>query len=143
MNKKVVLIIDEDSRRTERLDFIVRLGGYETQSFESGAAALNWVRCASPEEVLCILFNNSGGMNRIDGIVATWIDTGKIVPVVLVRRDKFELNQNFAIDKMDHIFICEPESVMQTLEILSAIEYDETSFALPQKRSLANGEGLR
>lgn len=140
MNKKVVLIIDEDSRRTERLDFIVRLGGYETQSFESGVAALNWVRCASPEEVLCVLFNNPGGLNRIDGIVATWIDTGKIVPVVLVRRGQFDCP---AIDKMGHVFICEPESVMQTLEILSAIEYDETSFVLPLKRSLAHGEDSR
>ena len=30
MNKKVVLVVDEDSHRAEKLLFIVRLGGYKT-----------------------------------------------------------------------------------------------------------------
>jgi hypothetical protein len=138
MNKKVVLIIDENKQRTERLDFIVRLGGYETQSFDSDAVALNWVRYAGQEEkVLCVLFNNPGDVARVEQICQSSIESEMFVPVVLVQRGHYSF---LAIDKKEHFFTCEPEGVMQTLDILSAIEYDEIEW--PRKTFQANGGAL-
>lgn len=122
MNKKVVLVVDEDSQRAEKLLFIVRLGGYDTRIFGSTQAALNWVKYGCSEgDALCLLFNSPGDFNRAEEIVAVWADAGMIVPVVLLQRGKGKWNQLLAIEEKDHFFVCEPESVLQTLEILTAI----------------------
>lgn len=144
MSKKMVLIVDEDSHRAERLDFIVRLGGYATRDFDCEAAALNWVRCGSLEEdVLCLLFNSPGDFDRAEQIVATWVASGKVVPVVLVKRGQCRINHLLTVDWHDYFFVCEPESVMQTLDILAAIEYSESAFVAPSKQFLAGGERAR
>lgn len=124
MSKKVVLIVDEDSHRAEKLLFIVRLGGYETRTFNGAAAALNWAKygCADGE-ILCLLFNHPGELTQAEEIFATWTASGMIVPVVLLQRGKGSWNQLLTIGEKDHFFVCEPESVLQTLDILLLIEY--------------------
>ena len=122
MNKKVVLVVDEDSHRAEKLLFIVRLGGYETRTFGSAAAALNWAKYGySDGEILCLLFNHPGELAQAEEILAIWTATGMIVPVVLLQRGKGSWNHLLTIDEKDHFFVCDPESVMQTLDILSVI----------------------
>lgn len=141
MKKKIVLVVDEDSRRAEKLLFIVRLGGYETQTFGSTAAALNWVKYGcSVSEILCLLFNHPGKQEQAEEVFATWTATGKIVPVVLVQREKSNRNHLHTIDEKDHFFVCEPESVMQVLDILSAIEGTDKGAAAGPEKFLACGE---
>lgn len=122
MNRKVVLVVDEDSHRVENLLFIVRLGGYVTRTFSSTAAALNWIKYGCTEDdALCLLFNNPGDFNLAEEIVAAWTAAGMTLPIVLLQRGKGNWNRLLAIGEKDHFFVSEPESVMQTLEILTAI----------------------
>lgn len=144
MNKKVVLIVDEDSRRAEKLHFIVRLGGYETQTFGSTAAAVNWVKYGcSAGEILCLLFNHPGKQEQAEEVFATWTASGKIVPVVLVQREKGNWHHLHTIDEMDCFFVCEPESVMQALDILSTIAYVDKGAEADPAKFLACGEVSR
>ena len=141
MKKKVVLVVDEDSRRAEKLLFIVRLGGYETQTFGSTAAALNWVKYGcSVGEVLCLLFNHPGKEEQAGEIFATWAAAGKTVPVVLVQREKGNWNHLLTLGEKDHFFVCEPENVMQVLDLLSAIECADKGAAAGSEKFLASGE---
>lgn len=141
MNKKVVLIVDEDSRRAEKLLFIVRLGGYETQTFGSTAAAVNWVKYGcSVGEILCLLFNHPGKQEQAEEVFATWTAAGKIVPVVLVQREKGNWNHLHTIGEKDYFFVCEPESVMQVLDILSTIECTDHGTATGPEKFLVCGE---
>lgn len=146
MNNKGVLIVDEDCFRAEKLVFIVRLGGYETRIFSSEAAALNWSQYGChEEETLCLLFNNPGGFDRAEQIVAAWRAAGMTLPVVLVQRGKDSWNQRLAIGEKDHFFVCEPESVMQTLNILTAIAADNRlgSGGYTEKRIRFMGEAAQ
>lgn len=141
MNKKIVLIVDEDSRRAEKLLFIVRLGGYETQTFGSAAAAVNWVKYGcSDGEILCVLINHPGKQQEAEEVFATWAATGKIVPVVLVQREKGNWNHLHTISEKDYFFVCQPESVMQALDILSTIAYTVNGTAKGPEEFLACGE---
>lgn len=122
MHNKIVLVVDEDSHRVEKLLFIVRLGGYLTQTFGSTAAALNWIQYGcSRDDALCLIFNNPGDFNRAEEVVAAWTAAGMTLPIVLLQRGQGNWNRLLAIGEKDHFFVCEPESVMQTLEILTAI----------------------
>lgn len=122
MNKKGVLIVDEDSQRAEKLVFIVRLGGYETRTFGSEAAALNWAKYGCAEgDALCLLFNNPGNFDRAEQIVTGWLATGMTLPMILVQRGQGSWNHLLTSGEKENFFVCEPESVMQTLDILSAI----------------------
>ena len=122
MNNKIVLVVDEDNLRAEKLLFIVRLGGYVTRIFGSTAAALNWIKYGCSEgEALCLLFNNPGDFNHAEEIAAEWVSAGMTLPVVLVKRGQGNWNRLLSVGEKDHFFVCEPESVMQTLEILTAI----------------------
>ena len=122
MNKKNVLVVDEDSLRAEKLLFILRLGGYVPRTFGSTAAALNWIKYGCAEgDALCLLFNYPGDFNRAEEIVAAWAVDGRTLPVVLLQRGQGNWNRRLAIGEKDHFFVCEPESVMQKLEILTAI----------------------
>ena len=144
MQKKVVLIVDEDSRRAEKLVFIVRLGGYETQTFGNTAAAVNWVKyCCSAGEILCLLFNHPCKEEQAGEIFATWAAAGKTVPFVLVQREKGNWNHLFTICEKDYFFICEPESVMQVLDILSTIEWTGNKTEADPEKFLASGEVSR
>lgn len=139
MNKKIVLVVDEDSRRAEKLLFIVRLGGYVTRTFGNTAAALNWIKYGCSEgEALCLLFNHPGDFNRAEEIVAAWVAVGMTLPVILLQRGHENWNRRLAIDEHDHFFVCEPESVMQTLEILAAITANNRRSE-PQK-TIVRGE---
>lgn len=122
MSKKMVLIIDEDGDRAEKLHFIVHLGGYTTRTFGSAAAAFNWAEYGCPQgEVLCLLINHPGQQESAEKVFATWMATGMIIPVVVVQRGKGDWHHLLNIGEQDHFFICTPESVMQTLDILSVI----------------------
>lgn len=122
MNKKVVLVVDDDNHRAEKLLFILRLGGYETRTFGNAATVFNWVKYGcSADEVLCILFNHPDGLQQAGEIFATWAGIGMIVPVVLLQREKGNWSQLLGIGETDLFFVCAPESVMQTLDILSVI----------------------
>lgn len=141
MNKKVVLIVDEDSRRAEKLCFIVRLGGYETQTFASTAAAVNWVKYGCPAgEILCVLINHLGKQEQPEEVFVTWTAAGKIVPIVLVQREKGNWSHLHTIGEKDYFFVCEPESVMQVLDILSAIAYIDNGTVADPEKFLACGE---
>lgn len=143
MSKKVVLIVDEDSQRTKRLTFMVRLGGYEVRNFDCEAEALNWASYACLEkEVLSLLFNRPGTFDRVEQIAATWIATGRSVPVVLVQKGPFNLDNVPLIEKDDLFFVCEPEGVMQTLDILSAVECGASGFYRPRRNHLSEGWGF-
>lgn len=144
MNKKVVLVVDEDSHRVEKLLFIVRLGGYETRTFNGAAAALNWAKYGcSDGEILCLLFNHPGELAQAEEIYATWTASGMIVPVVLLQRGKGSWNQLLSVGEKDHFFVCDPENVLQTLDILSVIAFaDKDAEACPEKM-LARREGPR
>lgn len=122
MNRKVVLIVDEDISRAEKLDFILRLGGYITRFFSCEKAALNWARYGcSDGEALCFLFNSRIEMDRAEEILSMWTADGMSLPVVLVQRGKGSWNHLLSLDTMEQFVVCEPESVMQTLEILTEI----------------------
>ena len=121
MNKKIVLVVDEDSLRAEKLLFILRLGGYVTQTFGSAAAAWNWIKYGFADgDALCLLFNNPGDFNRAEEIVAAWSAAGMTLPIVFLQRGQGSWHRLPAIGEQDHFFVCDPESVMQTLEILTA-----------------------
>ena len=144
MKKKVVLIVDEDNRRAEKLLFIVRLGGYETQTFGSTAAAVNWVKygCAVGE-ILCLLFNQPGKEEQAGEVFATWAAAGKIVPAVLVQREKGNWNHLLTICEKDYFFVCEPESVMQVLDILSTIKCTDNEVEADSETFFACSEVSR
>lgn len=144
MNKKVVLIVDEDSRRAEKLLFIVRLGGYETRTFSGAAVALNWAKYGCPDgEILCLLFNHPGELAQAEEIYATWAASGMIVPVVLLQRGKGSWNQLLTVGEKDHFFVCDPESVLQTLDILSVIAFADNDAEADPEIMLARREGPR
>lgn len=139
MNKKVVLIVDEDKARAEKLVFMVRLGGYEPQLFGSTAAALNWIKYGdSVNNILCLLFNHPAELRQTEEIFTAWAAAGMIVPVVLVQRGEDNWSHN-ARNK-DHFFVCMPEEVMQTLDILSVIEYADNDAPEVADKFLAYGE---
>lgn len=122
MNNKIVLVVDEDNLRAEKLLFIIRLGGYVTRTFGSTAAAWNWIKYGCTEDdALCLLFNNPGNFSRAEEIVAEWTAAGRTLPIVLLQRGQGNWNRLLSVGEKDHFFVCEPESVMQTLEILTAI----------------------
>ena len=124
MSKKIVLIIDEDGDRAEKLHFIVQLGGYAIRTFGSAAAAFNWAEYGCPQgEVLCLLLNDPGQQELAEKVFTTWMATGMLVPVVMVQRGKEDWNLLLNIGEQDHFFLCAPEDVMQTLDILSVINY--------------------
>jgi DNA-binding NtrC family response regulator len=143
MKKRVVLVVDEDSHRAEKIHFIVRLGGYETHTFGSAAAALNWVKYGCPVgQALCLLFNHPGELRQAEEIFATWTAAGRIVPVILLQRGKGSWYQLLSIGEKDHFFVCEPESVMQALDILSVIACaDRGAGAWPEKLFAAGNGG--
>lgn len=134
MSKKIVLIIDEDGDRAEKLHFLVQLGGYTTRTFNSVAAAFNWAEYGCQEgEVLCLLFNDPGQQEMAEKVFATWMATGMIMPVVMVQRGKEDWYHHLNIDEQDHFFLCTPEDVMQTLDILSAIASADSAAAGAKK----------
>jgi DNA-binding NtrC family response regulator len=140
MSKKIVLIVDEDGERAEKLHFIVQLGGYTTRTFNSASAAFNWAEYGCPQgEVLCLLFNHLGQEGMAEKVFATWMATGMIIPVVMVQRGKEDWNQLLNIGEQDHFFICAPESVMQTLDILSVINYTGSSAEAGSEELLSAG----
>lgn len=140
MNKKIVLIIDEDGDRAEKLHFIVQLGGYATRTFGSVAAAFNWAQYGCPQgEVLCLLLNDPGQQDLAEKIFATWMATGMIVPVVMVQRGKEDWNRLLNIGEQDHFFLCAPEGVMQTLDILSAIASGDSAAGGWSKKLVSVG----
>lgn len=143
MKKKGVLIVDENNQRAEKLDFIVRLGGYETRTFASEAAALNWAKygCTEEGDCLCLLFNNPGEFDRAEQIATFWSATGMTIPVVLVQRGQGSWNRTLSIKEKDHFFVCEPESVMQTLDILTAIAANNRCCAGTGNGKMATGRG--
>lgn len=122
MNNKRILVVAEDALRAEKLVFVVRLGGYETRVFDNEAAALNWAKYGChDEEVLCLVFNNSGGFERAEQIVSAWRIAGTVLPVILVQRGQGSWNQRLAIGEDEQFFVCEPEAVMQILDVLTEI----------------------
>lgn len=124
MSRKIVLIIDEDGDRAEKLHFIVQLGGYTIRTFSSVAAAFNWAEYGCPQgEVLCLLLNHPGQQEPAEKVFATWMATGMIVPVVMVQRGKKDWSHLLNIGEQDLFFLCTPEDVMNTLDILSVINY--------------------
>lgn len=127
MNKKSVLVVDEDKARLEKLLFIIRLGGYETQTFGSLPVALNWIKYGSAEsEDLCLVFNSPGEFHLVEEIVAAWSALGKKLPIILLQRGQAGWNRHLALDAMDPFFVCEPESLLQSLEVLTAISTKDT-----------------
>lgn len=142
MNKQIVLIVDEDSLRTEKLVFIVRLGGYKTRTVDTVEEALNWSKYGCHEEdVLGLLCNNPGKFDRARQIVTVWIAAGRTVPAVLLQRGKGDWNHLLPIGEDDHFFVCDPESVMQTLEILTAIRANRRCSAQECGEEITNGRG--
>ncbi len=122
MSKKIVLIIDEDGDRAEKLHFIVQLGGYTSRTFGRAAAAFNWAEYGCPQgEVLCLLFNHTGQQEAVEEVFTIWKASGMIAPLVNVQRGKENWNHLLNIGELDHFFLCRPEDVMQTLDILSVI----------------------
>lgn len=122
MSKKSVLVVAEDKTRLEKLLFIIRLGGYEAQTFGSLPAVLNWVKYGCSEgDDLCLVFHSPGEFRLAVEIAATWSELGKKLPIILLQRGKAGWNRELSIDAMDPFFVCEPESLMQSLEVLAAI----------------------
>lgn len=122
MSKKIVLIVDEDGDRAEKLHFIVQLGGYATRTFGSAAAAFNWAEYGCLQgEVLCLLLNDPDQQDLAEKVFATWMATEMIIPVVMVQRGQKDWNQLLNIGAQDHFFLSTPEGVLQTLDILSVI----------------------
>lgn len=125
MERNTVLIVDEDRHRLEKLLFMVQLGGYKARSFENTAAVLNWIKYAGePSQILCLLFNCPLELVRIEEIFADLVAAaGVLVPVVSVQRGEVCKPNLCARGTIDHVFICEPECIMQTLDILADIGY--------------------
>lgn len=141
MNKNMVLIVDKNSHRVENLQFMVRLGGYETRIFENTAAALNWIKYAGhAAQILCLLFNHPQELENTEKIFTEWVGSGMIVPVVLVQRGKGNSFQLPMVGEMDHFFVCVPENIMQTLDILSVIEYSPNCDGVDTDEAYGHGE---
>lgn len=135
MKKKLVYVIDEDSRRGEGLRFVLRLAGYESCLFFDEATAINWFKYVHhAEEPLCLLFNNPQDQMRTAEIVTSLALSKVALPALLVQREKAHaISPPLSGGNAGEVFVCEPAGVMQLLEHLTA-----TAFAaMPAERHTA------
>jgi hypothetical protein len=61
----------------------------------------------------------------------------------LVQRENGNCNHLLTIGEKEYFFVCEPESVMQVLDILSAIECADNGAEAGPGKFPACGEGAR
>lgn len=143
MSKKLVLVIDEDSRRAEGLLFVLRLAGYDSCLFLDMDTALNWVKhLIDAGEPLCLLINDLEDLSRAKQTITKLGTRRPTVPTILVQRGKDVQTAMLALADHHEILICEPATVMNTLEILTAVQYAEPSAEQRPGAALRQGEIL-
>lgn len=122
MSKKMVLVIDQDSYRAERLLFVLRLAGYDSSFFRDVATAVNWVKHVNVnEEQPCLLINDLDDPARATQTISALVESRAELPTILVQRCKGAWHALAALVDSQSIFVSEPATVMHTLERLPAI----------------------
>jgi DNA-binding NtrC family response regulator len=129
MHKKRVMVIEADDERCKQVNFLLRLASYESRSVTDVVEAVNWARLCqqSGEEAFCLLVNSVRSTEECVGILQTLSRHAFFLPVVLVRRDKWDGAVPTARFPTLQILSCLPATLNAAL---SAIDQCQ-----PQRRS--------
>jgi DNA-binding NtrC family response regulator len=131
MHKKRIMVIEADDERLKQLNFLLRLTCYESRTLTDISEAVNWARLCqqSGEEALCLLINSVRSSEDCAGILEFLSRHAFTLPVILVRRDKWDGAVPTARFPTLRILSCLPATLNAAL---SAIDH-----CLPRLRSSA------
>jgi len=115
-----VLLVENDSTRSKRLEFLLRLAEYQVRNFASVEEAINWrTTCsAEPEAGICLLLGTPGPVLELAALQQQLHNSCFDLPVVLVNRDLppfvARLDGRRQLAGLG-VHICEPTEISATL----------------------------
>lgn len=92
MQTKRIMVIESDDERFKQINFLLRLAHYESRSVANVSEAVNWARLShqAGEESLCLLVNSVNSAEDCLEILPVLAKYSFPLPVILVRRDKWD-----------------------------------------------------
>lgn len=132
MHKKRVMVIEADDERLKQLNFLLRLACYESRILTDISEAVNWARLCqqSGEEVFCLLVNSVRSSEECAGILLALSRHAFSLPVVLVRRDKWDGAVPTALFPTLRILSCLPATLNAALSAIDQCQPLRRSITL-------------
>ena len=92
MQTKKIMVIEEDDERFKQANFLLRLAGYESRIVANVSEAVNWAKVShqAGEETLCLLINSVSSPEECCNLLQPLAKHAFPLPVVMVRRDKWD-----------------------------------------------------
>ncbi len=92
MQTKLIMVIEADDERFKQVNFLLRLADYESRIIANVSEAVNWARVChqAEEEALCLLVNSVSSPEECLGLLQALAKYRFPLPIVMVRRDKWD-----------------------------------------------------
>lgn len=92
MHKKRIMVIETNEERFKKVNFLLRLTGYESRIVANVREAANWARVChlAGEEVFCLLINSVESSEECLSALQPLAHYAFPLPVVLVRRGQWD-----------------------------------------------------
>lgn len=120
MHKKQIMVIEADDERCKQINFLLRLTSYESRCVTDVIEAVNWASLCdqSGEEPFCLLVNSVRNDEECLGILQLLTKHSFPLPVVLVRRDKWDGSIPTARFPTLRILSCLPATINAALSAI-------------------------
>lgn len=121
MQTKQIMVIEADDERYKQVSFLLRLANYESRSVTDVIEAVNWARLCqqSGEEAFCLLVNSVRNEEECLGILQPLSKHSFPLPVILVRRDKWNGSIPTARFPTLRILCCPPATLNAALSAIA------------------------
>lgn len=133
MQTKRIMVIETDNERYQQVSFLLRLASYESRSVTDVPEAVNWARLCqqSGEEVFCLLVNSVRNEEECLGILQPLSKHTFPLPVILVRRDKWDGSVPTARFPTLRILSCPPATLNAALSAIAQSQPRRSPATLP------------
>jgi len=132
MHRKKIMVIEADYERGKQVHFLLRLTNYESRCVADVIEAVNWARLCdqSGEESFCLLVNSVRSEEECLEILQLLTKHSFPLPVVLVRRDKWDGSIPTARFPTLRILSCLPATINAALSAIDQCQPRHRSASL-------------
>lgn len=140
-----VLLVEQDSERGKRLEFLLRLAEYDVRRFASVAEAINWrMTCSTVRETgHCLLLGTPGPIPELTAMLQQLHCHGIELPVVLVNRippaHPARLDGCRPLAGLG-VHVCEPSEISAALATI--FQRDRSHLTWSRERTLPSPEAI-
>jgi hypothetical protein len=132
MHTKRIMVIEADDERFKQVNFLLRLANYEYRILADVIEAVNWASLCdqSGEESFCLLVNSVRSEEECLGILQLLTKHSFPLPIVLVRRDKWDGSIPTARFPTLRILSCLPATINAALSAIDQCQPRRRSASL-------------